>query len=216
VSGGRLPGLRPMALLSTGLPAAALPSTALPPAGHPSTAVHVASLRLPAQAVASPLARSFVRGVLGEWRLAQAVEVAELLTSELVGNAIGACAGDRPPACVQVALTASRGRLLIEVTDPDPRPPVPREPDADEEGGRGLMLVDCLADRWGHRPARGACGGPRGKTVWFEIAAAAPQTAASLPLRPPAQRTPPGQGDRRTPPPDLALLARVRRCLHGL
>ena len=211
MSGGRPPSPRLTALVSTGLPAAALPSPRLP-----LTGVHVASLRLPAQAVASPLARSFVRGVLGEWRLAHAVEIAELLTSELVGNAIGACAGDRPPASVEVALTACRGRLLVEVTDPDPRPPVPREPGMDEEGGRGLMLVDCLADRWGHRPVRGADGRPGGKTVWFEIAAAAPETAAGLPLRPPAQRTPSEQAGPRTPPPDLALLGRVRRCLHGL
>jgi anti-sigma regulatory factor (Ser/Thr protein kinase) len=138
----------------------------------------VAAIVLPAQRVASPFARRFVRARLGQWGLTDTVDVAELLTSELVGNAVGACsrAGPRVMGFVRLDLTAARGRLRVEVTDGDPRPPVRRDPAPDDENGRGLLLVDGLADRWGHYPARGADGIPMGKTVWFELATTPPPT----------------------------------------
>ncbi len=56
-------------------------------------------------------------------------------------------------------------RLRVEVHDHgtglDPEF-VPVEARPDQLGGRGLQLVDALADRWGH-------GGDRPATVWFEI-----------------------------------------------
>ncbi|WP_052711174.1 ATP-binding protein [Pseudofrankia sp. DC12] len=177
----------------------------------------VAVFRFPADPAASPLARHFVRGVLGEWRLAQAADVAELLTSELVGNAIEACAAaggydGRLVGCVEVGLTAEHGRLLIEVADADPRPPRPRTPGLDDEGGRGLMLVEGLAERWGHHPATTNGGPGHGKVVWFEIALVAAVAPAGLPIRLPRPRTAP-EPDRPAGLPDLALLGRVRRCL---
>lgn len=185
-------------------------------AGSPSAA-HVAVFRFPADPAASPLARHFVRGVLGEWRLAQAADVAELLTSELVGNAIDACADadgydGRLAGCVEVGLTAECGRLLVEVADADPRPPVPRDPGPDDEGGRGLLLVEGLAERWGHHAASRGGGRPLGKVVWFEIAIPAAAVPPGLPIRLPRPRTAPDRTEP-GPPPDLALLGRVRRCL---
>jgi anti-sigma regulatory factor (Ser/Thr protein kinase) len=62
-------------------------------------------------------------------------------------------------------LTAADSVLRIEVTDTRPdRLPVPQPPTADGESGRGLLIVEALADRWGvtEGPA------PR-KTVWAEL-----------------------------------------------
>ncbi|MFC4562810.1 SpoIIE family protein phosphatase [Nocardiopsis mangrovi] len=51
----------------------------------------------------------------------------------------------------------------VEVYDNDLRLPRIRSAGADDEGGRGLYLVDQLATRWGSRPT------PDGKAVWFEV-----------------------------------------------
>jgi anti-sigma regulatory factor (Ser/Thr protein kinase) len=206
-----------------------------PPAAHPhADAHHVAVFRFPADPAACPLARHFVRGVLGEWRLAQAADVAELLTSELVGNAVDACAGGERydgglVGCVEVGVTADRGRLLIEVADADPRPPMPRDPGPDDESGRGLMLVEGLAERWGHHLATTTTNGgrPHGKVVWFEIALASAAAPVGLPIRLPTPRVGPEQAESGASSvcarpglalpdlalPDLALLGRVRRRL---
>lgn len=55
------------------------------------------------------------------------------------------------------------GVLRIEVTDADPTLPVRRDPDLLTPTGRGLLLIDKLAERWG------IDGGQNGKTVWFEV-----------------------------------------------
>lgn len=53
--------------------------------------------------------------------------------------------------------------VWVEVFDHDLRLPRIRSAGADDEGGRGLYLVDQLATRWGSRPT------PEGKAVWFEV-----------------------------------------------
>jgi hypothetical protein len=41
--------------------------------------------------------------------------------------------------------------------------PTPRALDPESEDGRGLGLVELIAERWGQ------CGGPHGRTIWFEL-----------------------------------------------
>jgi anti-sigma regulatory factor (Ser/Thr protein kinase) len=53
--------------------------------------------------------------------------------------------------------------VRVEVADACARPPRPRSADGDATGGRGLALVDGLADRWGWEPAAG------GKRIWCEV-----------------------------------------------
>lgn len=52
----------------------------------------------------------------------------------------------------QIALTLRRlpGRVVIEVYDNDPNPPVLTDGEADAESGRGLLLVQALSKEWGH------------------------------------------------------------------
>ncbi len=91
----------------------------------------------------------------------EATDVAELLITELVTNAL--VHTDRG-AEVSVSLTAAR--LRVEVRDHTARRPRPYVPTADDgTHGRGLVLVEALADDWGVDAL--ALGG--GKVVWFEL-----------------------------------------------
>ncbi|MES4886641.1 ATP-binding protein [Streptomyces sp. NPDC096012] len=89
-----------------------------------------------------------------------------LLVSELVTNAVvhtGRPAVLRLSLPGQVTGTAPSVTVRVEVTDASSRAPVPRCAAGDATGGRGLALVDCLADRWGWSP-EGA-----GKSIWCEL-----------------------------------------------
>ncbi|MFE7182812.1 ATP-binding protein [Streptomyces erythrochromogenes] len=91
----------------------------------------------------------------------EATDVAELLITELVTNAL--VHTDRG-AEVSASLTAAR--LRVEVRDHAARRPRPYVPTADDgTHGRGLVLVEALADEWGVDAL--ALGG--GKVVWFEL-----------------------------------------------
>jgi anti-sigma regulatory factor (Ser/Thr protein kinase) len=72
-----------------------------------------------------------------------------------------------------VLLTRGARRLRVEVTDHSNRLPDIRPIDPDSENGRGLFIVETLADRWGHETMDTG-----GKTVWFELVA---PPAAPLP-----------------------------------
>ncbi|MEV8126748.1 ATP-binding protein [Streptomyces sp. NPDC085944] len=70
-------------------------------------------------------------------------------------------------------LPAPAGRRTGEVAGGCPEPPVPGAADALGEGGRGLPIVAAVADRWGVTPYADG----RGKTVWFECAGKAGESA---------------------------------------
>ncbi|MCP3820813.1 ATP-binding protein [Streptomyces sp. A3M-1-3] len=109
--------------------------------------------------------RRALRDLLRHWGRPDCGEVAELLTSELVTNAL--VHTDRDAV---VTATVAATRLRVEVRDFVARHPRPRAPAAgdgsdgnDATNGRGLLLVQALADAWGVR-AHGI-----GKAVWFEL-----------------------------------------------
>ncbi|MEU0027803.1 ATP-binding protein [Streptomyces sp. NPDC006335] len=86
-----------------------------------------------------------------------------LLVSELVTNAV---VHTGRPAVLRLSLPGAEGAsatVRLEVADRSGRAPVPRCVDGDATGGRGLALVDGLADRWGWSP-EGA-----GKSIWCEL-----------------------------------------------
>jgi anti-sigma regulatory factor (Ser/Thr protein kinase) len=121
------------------------------------------------------MARAFVRTTLGAWHLESLAESAELVISELASNAVTASADSsgRPEyvnghmPCVRVCLLSDGTRVVLEVWDQAPGTPVVREVADYEENGRGLVLVDAIADRWGcWCPEVGA-----GKVVWAELSA---------------------------------------------
>ncbi|WP_405737647.1 ATP-binding protein [Streptomyces sp. NBC_00028] len=107
--------------------------------------------------------RRIVRSLLAEWELAELVDAVELGVTELVTNVVRHVPDRR---CEVVVLRTAGVR--VEVTDSYPqRPVVCGALTADAEGGRGLVLLGAVADKWG---VAGAAGG--GKTVWFECGVA--------------------------------------------
>jgi anti-sigma regulatory factor (Ser/Thr protein kinase) len=106
-------------------------------------------------------ARDFTRRVLGA---CPALDEAVLLVSELATNAIEHTA-TASVGSFDVTIYMGESSLLITVTDDgSANIPVPVHPaDSLAETGRGLGLVELIADRWGH------CGDEHGRTVWFEL-----------------------------------------------
>jgi serine/threonine-protein kinase RsbW len=105
------------------------------------------------------------------WVMRQAAEagvrgdaqaVVELLTSELVANALH---HGPPDGQISVETVVVDGALQITVCDDGEAIPVVRNPPATAEGGRGMMLVDMLARSWGTTPLPDG-----GKAVWFTVA----------------------------------------------
>ncbi|MGW3148182.1 MULTISPECIES: ATP-binding protein [Streptomyces] len=110
-----------------------------------------------------PETRRALRELLRHWGKPGRSEIAELLTSELVTNALVHTDHD----AVLTVVLGPRG-LRVEVRDFVARRPRMCAPKADEgTHGRGLVLVQSLADAWGVR-AHGV-----GKSVWFELGAEA-------------------------------------------
>jgi anti-sigma regulatory factor (Ser/Thr protein kinase) len=105
-------------------------------------------------------ARRYTRAALHAWQLwPETVDTAELLVSELVTNAICAAGvtlgqepGRGPEEIERIALTLRLlpGRVVLEVFDCNPAPPVLTAAGSDSESGRGLMLIDVLSKEWGH------------------------------------------------------------------
>jgi anti-sigma regulatory factor (Ser/Thr protein kinase) len=117
--------------------------------------------RLPADLSSAQAARRFVADVLGEWSLAELVDEAELLVSELVTNAVV-----HTGEAVELRLHRREGGVRVEVIDgSSERHPELQEVDLDDTSGRGLFLVDVLSSAWGIEP-HGV-----GKAVWFELGA---------------------------------------------
>ncbi len=117
-----------------------------------------ATRTLPAQAMSVPLSRSWVEGWLGGCMSSDNTELALLVVSELVTNAVRQ--GDGP---VRVTLEAADSSLLVEVFDNGHRLPTLGDPDLDSPGGRGLHLIDALSESWGVREELD------GKTVWARL-----------------------------------------------
>jgi anti-sigma regulatory factor (Ser/Thr protein kinase) len=108
------------------------------------------------------LVRRFVGLVAEAYSVAQVGETAALLVSELATNASQHAMGG---GWIEVVVSRRADRLRVEVRDGSSALPVMRCSGALDEGGRGLLLVDQLAD--GH----GSYRLPGGKAVWFELAA---------------------------------------------
>lgn len=120
-----------------------------------------AEVPLPSRPESAATARRLTRFVLlRQWGLTAATtEDAVLLVSELVGNAV------RHTGARVFGLRLRRRprRIRVEVRDPSRGLPCLMPVQELDVSGRGLFLVDTLADRWGVDLL------PRGKTTWFEM-----------------------------------------------
>ncbi|MBP2055729.1 signal transduction histidine kinase [Streptomyces griseochromogenes] len=103
-------------------------------------------------------ARHLTTAQLGDWAVDDLADTAELLVSELVTNALRHTRGP-----LRLNLRLRNSRLLCEVEDTESSGPVRNVADPDAEGGRGIELLELLADAWGS--VRTATG----KITWFEL-----------------------------------------------
>ncbi|MGQ4485111.1 ATP-binding protein [Streptomyces sp. 372A] len=109
------------------------------------------------------VARRLTKARLGDWRTGgDTLDAAVLIVSELVTNAVVHTGSAR----VLCELRCLGGRLRLSVQDQGHQPDGPRlGGGADDEHGRGLLLVDSLARAWGSRDA----GDGSGRIVWAEL-----------------------------------------------
>jgi anti-sigma regulatory factor (Ser/Thr protein kinase) len=121
------------------------------------------SMRLTVGEHAPRHVRRIVRSFLEEWRMAELSDAVELGVTELLANVVQHVPDRR---CALLLLRQPTG-VRVEVADgSDQLPVTPARPEPEAEGGRGLLLLDAMADKWGVSLWRGG-----GKTVWFECGA---------------------------------------------
>jgi anti-sigma regulatory factor (Ser/Thr protein kinase) len=125
-------------------------------------------LELGALPGAVPCARLHARHIMQEWALAPLTDAIELLVAELLTNAIRASRAYDQDSPVRLWLLSDRTSVLILAWDANPQPPASRRPGADDENGRGLLLVEAVSADWAwYIPGVGTgTASIAGKTVW--------------------------------------------------
>lgn len=121
-----------------------------------------ATLRVAAVPAAARETRRWAMSLAREQGAAgSATRVVELLVSEVVTNAVkyGSVTGS-----LAVAVQVDDGAMTVRVTDENPVRPVVRRALPEDTGGRGMELVETLAQDWGVDEH-----GTTGKTVWFRV-----------------------------------------------
>ncbi|WP_327073052.1 ATP-binding protein [Kitasatospora purpeofusca] len=155
-----------------GFLAAAVPD---PCGGHPSPHAtgdpvrrrpRTFAARLDSDTASTPIARHLLRAYLAALPTGDRyTDIAELLLGELFANAVQH--SDAPAdRLVEVRFALVGDRLRLEVHDAGTGRPSVRSATSDEEHGRGLFLVNELAERWGCCPRAGGVG----KFVWALVA----------------------------------------------
>lgn len=130
-------------------------------AAQPDTATRQFSAQLSATRRGARLARLLAVEQLRSWGLP--LDAAAHVVAELAANA--ALHARVPGRDFRLAMTADADTLRIEMIDARAdRLPAVQHRSSDGETGRGLLLVEALADRWGVASGPAAC-----KTVWAEI-----------------------------------------------
>lgn len=121
-----------------------------------------ARIRLAAAASSLAPLRELLRRLLRSWRLSEANDGdVELLATELAANVVNHAGSPFMTVIVRYLGPVVR----VEVGDGSRALPKPRNASDDDLDGRGLALVEALAQAWGVQPTR------TGKRVWFEVAA---------------------------------------------
>lgn len=160
----------------------------------------------------------FVRHTLTRLNLAEYLDAGELVLSELVTNSVRATGVTDPwpnwtavtaQHVIGVQLRITDAQFFVEVWDRSTKSPAKREADDDAENGRGLAIVEAMAERWGvYLPGAG------GKVVWAALSLAKPPqppTQPVLPVRIPGDTKPPTGTTHR-----MAGTALIQRVLDGL
>lgn len=123
-------------------------------------------LHFPRDPRAPAIARTTLRAVLGAHGLDELSDRAELLTSELATNSVRHTKG---PASVRVRWAHPVLRVSVSDSSPVFPMPLPGVPAWDGESGRGLAILELVADHWGGCCLDERLFGTGGKTIWFEL-----------------------------------------------
>ncbi|MDQ0407493.1 ATP-binding protein [Streptomyces sp. NPDC000349] len=144
-------------------------------ATQPPLTVHRFAMCFSSTPRGARLARGLCAHHLDTWGIpygTDAHDAVALIASELCANAVrhGHVAGR--DFHVLLTFEPAAGTVRVEVTDTrgERLPRLPADAPDGADCGRGLLIVEALADRWGCEPR--ATGGP-GKTVWAEYTAPA-------------------------------------------
>lgn len=127
-----------------------------------SPPMHELTLQAQARPEAVPQLRHHARAALTSWGLNSIAGIAELVSAELLTNAIVASGAQRVSAPIGLHIAAYPGRLVVMVRDGSPGTPRPQPRDDNAVSGRGLQIIETLSADWGCLAlARG-----EGKIVW--------------------------------------------------
>jgi len=109
----------------------------------------------------TPAARAFLSRLLDGWGVPEdVIDDASLLATELLSNAVKHGSG-----LVTLRVEVDDGVIQVKVHDDAAGLPVVENSDPTSVRGRGLFIVECVADQWGSDPD------DPGKTVWFRLQA---------------------------------------------
>ena len=123
------------------------------------------ALALPGIPGSVPVARWHVRAALGLHGLGEYADDAEIITSELVTNAVQhACDNGTKTIGVTLTQAGSPAVITVVVSDSSPQGPVRRDTPPGSEQGRGLQIVEALSAHWGWRHQDG------GKAIFAVLA----------------------------------------------
>ncbi|MEU3183783.1 ATP-binding protein [Streptomyces sp. NPDC006923] len=117
--------------------------------------------------------RRIISAQLRYWHLDPLIDQAALGVTELLTNVHRHAQPDKI-CTVDVELLLER--LMVSVSDHDPRLPTVNHAQPFDTGGRGLALIAAVSESWGVRPR-----GDTGKSIWFTLPA--PPSALAPPLR---------------------------------
>jgi Histidine kinase-like ATPase domain len=126
---------------------------------------------VPSRVDSVPATRAFLTRLLEGWSVADdVVESAALLTTEIMANAL-----EHGNGLVSIGIALDKGLLHISVGDnAATSQPHVLSMDSDSDSGRGMWIVDILAQDWGSEATPGGIG----KTVWFELSSAEPSVSS--------------------------------------
>ncbi|MFJ4595157.1 ATP-binding protein [Kitasatospora sp. NPDC088861] len=132
--------------------------------------------RLDSRTESTPVARQLLRAYLAALPTGDRYrDTAELLLGELFANAVQHT--DAPTdRLIEIRFSLTADRLRLEVHDAGTGRPSLHTPTPDDEHGRGVLLVNELAEKWGCCPRAGGVG----KFVWALIAPAPSPTSTLL------------------------------------
>lgn len=125
------------------------------------------TLQFPRDPLAPRIARRILRLILEEHGVHDLADTAELLASELVTNTYVHSDGQ-----ASMNVRRSDKRVRVSVCDTNPQLPALTTDwagDVDAEQGRGIGLLDVVADSWDGCAIGDELFGVGGKTVWFEL-----------------------------------------------